>query len=166
MIVYLLRHGVAEDVGPGGARSDAERRLTAEGKERLQRAAPAWRRAIEKLDVIYTSPLVRAKETATYLAQATRHAEPAQLREFLTPESDPQAAVHLILADARHGRDAIALVGHEPHLGELLGELLGSHGAVPFKKGMLVGVELEGVAAPVSRLVLCLSTKLAARFDA
>ena len=165
MIIYLLRHGEAEDVGPGGARTDAERRLTENGKERLRRAAPTWRRAVESLDAIYVSPLVRARETAVYLADAARCPEPAQVREFLTPESDPAAAVRLILADATAGRSAIALVGHEPHLGDLLGELLGAHGAVPFKKGMLVGVELEGVAAAVSRLVLCLSSKLASRLD-
>ena len=163
MIVYLLRHGEAEDVGPHGARSDAERRLTAEGRERLLRAAPTWRRLVGDVDRVYSSPLIRARETADVFAEAVRfHGKRGELAG-LVPEADPDDVARVILADATEGLTSVAFVGHEPHLGGTLAMLLVGRGSIPFKKGMLVGVELAGKTAPTSRLLCCVTTKLASK---
>jgi len=58
VIVWLLRHGIAEDRAPGG--DDRERALTADGRERLERAGPAWRRTIGSVDLVFASPLRRS----------------------------------------------------------------------------------------------------------
>ncbi len=160
MLVYLLRHGIAEDSALGG---DGLRRLTREGRDRLALAAPTWRRCVQQLDRLYSSPLVRAVETATELGAAVDHTAPIVELPCLEPEADPQLAVEILLADARAGHEAVALVGHEPHLGCLLGQLVGGAGAIPFKRGMLVGVDLPSAGSAWGRLVLCLSSKLAAR---
>lgn len=165
MIAYLLRHGEAEDIGPHGARSDAERRLTTEGRERLRRAARTWRRLVGEVDRLYSSPLVRAKETADEFAEAVRYRGKREELACLVPEADPEVVAQLILADATRGLGSVVFVGHEPHLGATLALLLQGHGSIPLKKGMLVGVEVEGAAAPTSRLVCCLTTKLAGKFE-
>lgn len=163
MIVYLLRHGEAEDIGPRGARSDNERRLTAEGRERLRRCAVSWRRVVGAVDCVYTSPLVRARQTAEEFAAAVRHEDAPEELACLVPEADPDEVAQVLLADAAQQLDAVALVGHEPHLGSTLGLLLAGRGSIPLKKGMLVGVELEGSTATNCRLVCCISSKLAER---
>lgn len=162
MFVYLLRHGIAEDSATGG---DNARRLTREGRDRLAAAAPTWRRCVQQLDRVYASPLLRAAETAAELAAAVDHTDAIVELPGLVPEADPRLAADVLLADLRDGCRAVAMVGHEPHLGSLLGTLLHSQAPIPFKRGMLVGVELSSTAAVFGRLVLCLSTKHAARAD-
>lgn len=163
MFVYLLRHGIAEDAGPRV--SDDERALTREGVDRLQAAAPAWGRAIARLDAIHCSPLLRARQTAAVLAEATGLAKPPNIEPALIPSAQPLVAFELIQAAMHEGLDAIALVGHEPHLGYLLGMLLtgSERGCVPFKKGMLVGVEMESRTSLVGQIVFALSQRVAGR---
>lgn len=165
MIVYLLRHGEAEDIRPGGARSDAERRLTKDGAERLRRAAPVWCQCVGQVDRVYVSTLIRARQTGEIFAEAVQHRGELLVSDWLVPEADPDVAAKMAVADAVAGNDCIAFVGHEPHLGELLARLLLGRGSIPFKKGMLVGVELLGTTATSGRLVCCLTTKLASRID-
>jgi phosphohistidine phosphatase len=163
MIVYLLRHGLAED---HGVRRDEARRLTDKGRDKLVAAAPAWRRCVGRLDRILTSPLVRAKETAVVFAAAVDHALAIDDVDCLLPLAEPVAAVDVLREDARAGRRAVALVGHEPQLGSLLGLLLCGAGAIPLKKGMLVGVDLPAATARPGRLILCLGARQAARVRA
>ncbi|MBK8099008.1 MAG: phosphohistidine phosphatase SixA [Planctomycetes bacterium] len=163
MFIYLLRHGIAEDAGP--RTSDDQRALTPEGMQRLQAAAPAWRRAIARLDAIHCSPLQRARQTATVLAEATGFAMPPAIDPALIPSAEPLVAFELIQAAMHDNLDGIALVGHEPHLGYLLGMLLtgSERGCVPFKKGMLVGVEMESKTSLVGQIVFALSQRVAGR---
>ncbi|MEZ5967225.1 MAG: phosphohistidine phosphatase SixA [Planctomycetota bacterium] len=166
MIVYLLRHGEAEGIGSTAARTDADRQLTSEGRQRLQQAKHAWRRCVGSVDRVYASTLVRAKQTSTEFARALDYAGTIEIADWLTPEADPDLAVRHALAEAAAGRDSIAFVGHQPHLGDVLGRLLVGHGSIPLKKGMLVGVELDGPASASGHLVCCLSAKIAGRLDA
>lgn len=165
MIVYLLRHGEAEGIGAGAAHSDAARRLTNDGKRRLEQAAASWRRCVGDIDRVYTSPLVRARQTAVVFAEALGHRQALQECEWLLPEAEPELAARVALADAAADCNNIAFVGHEPHLGELLAMLLLGRGAIPLKKGMLVGIELQGPTVASGRLVACLTTKLAGRLE-
>ena len=161
-VVHLMRHGVAED--PRLGQSDADRALTPEGIDKLQRAAPSWRRATGKVDRIVSSPLRRAQETARILAVALEHKEPVVVNPCLVPEADPELALELVHELRAAGCRSIALVGHEPHMGCLLGLLLtGSpRVALPFKKGMVAAVELPHAASLVGQLRWCLSTRAAA----
>src|SRR5690606_6979608 len=67
MRLYLVRHGIAED--PSLQRPDSARALTAPGIERLRLQGRALRRAGFAVDVILSSPLVRAVQTAEILGQ-------------------------------------------------------------------------------------------------
>ncbi|MBX3464349.1 MAG: phosphohistidine phosphatase SixA [Planctomycetes bacterium] len=162
MHIYLLRHGVAEDHAAGG---DAERALSEEGWKRLRRAAPAWHALLDTPDVVFTSPLRRAVETTTVFAEAVRFRGEFRVESALTPESPPTLAATLLEAESLSGTRAVAVVGHEPHLGYLLGLLLTGHPRqpIPLKKGMLVAVETHSVASLTGSLRLALTQRAAAR---
>lgn len=161
MLIHLLRHGIAEDAGPG--RADHERALTDEGWKRLERSGPTWRRLVEPPPLMLVSPLRRAQETAQAFADAVRFRGERRLEEALVPNAPPSLALHLIEAEALSQTASIVLVGHEPHLGYLLGALLTGHPRqpIPLKKGMLVGVETESPASLVATLRFVVSSKLA-----
>ncbi len=162
MHIYLLRHGIAEDMAPGG---DAERALTDEGWKRLRRAAPAWQALLEPPAVVFASPLRRAQETATVFAEAVRFRGELRIEAALTPDAPPALATALLEAEALSGTQSVAMVGHEPHLGYLLGLLLTGHPRqpIPFKKGMLVAVETASAASLIAGLRLTLTQRAAAR---
>lgn len=162
MLIYLLRHGIAEDPGPGT--SDAERALTEDGWKRLRRAAPAWRRLIETPEVVFVSPLRRAQETASVFAEATGFAGELRVESALLPDAPPTLAASLLEAEALSGCKSVGVIGHEPHLGYLLGLLVTGHPRqpIPFKKGMVVGVESESSASLVAGLRFALSQRAAA----
>lgn len=161
MLIYLLRHGVAEDARPGVA--DHERALTDEGWQRLERSAPAWRRLVEPPSVILVSPLRRAQETAHVFAEAVRFRGERRTDKALVPDAPPSMVMSLLEIEALSQTKSVALVGHEPHLGYLLGALLTGHHRqpIPLKKGMLVGVETETTTSMVASLRFALSSKLA-----
>lgn len=165
MLVYLLRHGRAED---GFGMRDEDRALTPDGWERLRAAAPAWQRLIEPIDVVFVSPLRRAQETAEVLVESTTGAREQRTTAAIVPGGSLQKTLELIETELVQGTPVIAFVGHEPHLGCLLSALItGDEGrSVPLKKGMLVGVELPIRTSLIGELRLSLTQRAAAEFDA
>lgn len=161
MHIYLLRHGIAEDPGPGT--SDAERALTEEGWKRLRRAAPTWKQLVEPPAIVFVSPLRRARETASVFAEAVRFASELRIENALLPDAPPTLLAALLEAEALSGCKSVAVVGHEPHLGYLLGLLVTGHPRqpIPLKKGMLVGIETESIASLVGSLRFALTQRAA-----
>lgn len=161
MHIYLLRHGIAEDGGPGLA--DHDRALTEEGWKRLRKAAATWRGLVPTPDLVMVSPLRRALQTAEVFVEAVGYTGELQVAEALVPSGAPSVALSMLEAEALSQRAACAVIGHEPHLGYLLGCLLTGHPrlAVPLKKGMLVAVETESSASMVGSLRFALSQKVA-----
>jgi phosphohistidine phosphatase len=160
--IYLLRHGIAEDGGP--SLPDHARALTEEGWKRLRKAASAWRRLVPPPDQVWVSPLRRAQETAEVLREAVGFRGAVRTEDALVPNAAPNAVLAMLEAESLSGTGAVALVGHEPHLGYLLGLLLTGHARhpVPLKKGMLVGIETESIASMVGTLRFALGQKSAA----
>ena len=159
--IHLLRHGIAEDASPSGA--DADRALTDDGRKRLRKAAATWRALVAPPDVVWTSPLLRARQTCEIFCEAIGFGGEVQVCADLTPDAAASRALSLLEGEALSGSGSVALVGHEPHLGYLLGLLLTGQGRlpVPFKKGMLVGVETASRASLVGQLRFALTQKLA-----
>jgi phosphohistidine phosphatase len=140
--IYLIRHGEAEKRGEAWP-DDAKRPLTQDGMSKLRKSARALERLGVVLDVIVTSPLVRTKQTAEIIAGGLDphpHIAPAE-------SLAPGGTVTAVLSDLeKHGkRGRIALVGHEPGLGELAARLIGSRHPIPFKKGAVCRIDVEGV---------------------
>ncbi len=135
MDLLVVRHAIAEPHAPGSpANVDAARRLTATGKKRFRRGAKGLRRLVPTLDLLVTSPLARAAETAEILATVYAEPEPVE-SPALAPGHQPEALAQW-LAD-RGATGTVAVVGHEPDLGVLVGWLLtdAPRGIIELKKG-------------------------------
>jgi phosphohistidine phosphatase len=140
--IYLIRHGLAE------ARSeawpdDSKRPLTDDGMSRLRKAARGLVRLGVAFDVVMTSPYVRARQTAEIFAAAMDPKPNLTNADSLTPDGSFAAIVDDLGKHARRGR--IALVGHEPSIGELAARLIGSRHPIPFKKGAVCCIEVDSL---------------------
>ncbi|MEO8681890.1 MAG: hypothetical protein ABI665_22780, partial [Vicinamibacterales bacterium] len=95
------------------------------------------------IDLVLTSPLVRARETAMLLASNLRARKPpVEELDALAPGGRPAAIVEAITRHAKRHR-RLALVGHEPDLGELAARLLGARGSIEFKKGAVCAIDVN-----------------------
>jgi phosphohistidine phosphatase len=146
MNLYIMRHAEAEDEAESGA--DEARVLTARGRERTREAAAGLRALGIRFDVILTSPLLRASETAELIANEYSNNPPPQVLPALSPDISPRDAVAALAPFARN-RSVLA-VGHEPQLGKLAALLLTEDGAVAikFKKGACVALQLPKMVEP------------------
>jgi phosphohistidine phosphatase len=138
--IHLIRHGVAEERGPSWP-DDAKRPLTDEGIARLRKSVRGLARLGVSFDVVLTSPFTRAKQTADIVAAGVSPRPSIVTVESLSPDGSFPA----IMADLeKHARKTrIAIVGHEPGIGELAARLLGSRHAIEFKKGAVCRIDLE-----------------------
>lgn len=138
--LFLIRHGKA--AGREHYRHDADRPLTADGSAEVAACGRALARMV-RLDVMLSSPLVRARQTAALFAAAYDPAPPIHLLNELAPVEDVDAL--LILAAHQRGH-AIALVGHEPDMSMLTSYLLTGRAnvQVDFAKAMVCQIDFEG----------------------
>jgi phosphohistidine phosphatase len=95
------------------------------------------------IDFVLSSPLTRARETAQVLAVGLKPKPAIAEVEALAPGGRPQAIAEAIKTHAKRYR-RLALVGHEPDLGELAARLLGARGNVEFKKGGVCLIDVDG----------------------
>lgn len=152
MELLVIRHAIAEEreVWARTGRDDAERPLTAEGRKKMRLAAEGLQRIVHSIDVLASSPLVRAWQTAEIVAGAFG-STPIERVDALEPECSPEELLPWLRT---HGEgERLAVVGHEPHLSGLVTWLLtGEMGhVIEFKKGAacllaLHGKPREGVA--------------------
>jgi len=127
--LLLIRHGIAEPRSAGTP--DAERRLTREGKAKTQRAMRGLASICPELDAILTSPLPRALETAEILAEEIGSLSVETFPPLAAGEVSRSLRSSLAERDYRRG---VALVGHEPDLGELASYMLtGDETAAPLR---------------------------------
>jgi phosphohistidine phosphatase len=140
--IYLIRHGVAEARGASWP-DDTKRPLTQEGISRMKKAARGLARLDIDVDVILSSPLVRARQTADIVSAELNGHPPIVNTDALAPGVDPATVVAALEKHSRKKR--IALVGHEPGLGELAARLIGSRHAIEFKKGAVCRVDLDEI---------------------
>jgi phosphohistidine phosphatase len=142
--LWLLRHGEAV---PHESKPDAERELTPRG----ERQAIAAGRGLAKLGLefhaCYTSPKVRARDTARLACEAL-NIEPIE-EESLSNGFDRDDALELLM---RHGADArVLIVGHEPSFSQVVYDLTG--GRIDFKKGGVAAVRAERTSAELVTLL-------------
>jgi phosphohistidine phosphatase len=138
--IYVVRHGLAEERGDAWP-DDAKRPLTDEGMARMRKSMRGLSRLGLSLDVVLTSPLVRAKQTAEIVAGGVSPRPSIVTVDSLSPDGGFAAIVADLEKHARKTR--IALVGHEPGIGELAARLIGSRHAIEFKKGAVCRIDLE-----------------------
>ena len=138
--LYLIRHGVAAERGSDYP-DDSKRPLTSDGISRLRKEAKALAELDVDFDQIIASPLVRTKQTADIFAQALPSHPAVVLSDALAPAGTPSAVFQELGKHMRRAR--IALVGHEPNLGELAARLIGARTPIEFKKGAICRIDFE-----------------------
>jgi phosphohistidine phosphatase len=149
MKVLLVRHAPAGDRQEfaRNGKADSERPLTREGRAKMRRAAQGVMSLVPELDMIVSSPLTRAMQTARILAASYSDSDITRL-DSLSPGGSHDATIHWL---AKHSNlRTVALVGHEPGLSELFSNLVsGSDDTLTdFKKGGMALVTFQGKPAP------------------
>lgn len=139
MELFVIRHGKAENHGhPGG---DAARALVAKGHEQARRVGELLRNLGTPPDIVLTSPLVRARETADGVCVAAGIPGPV-MQGWLACGMDPEQAIRELAAFSDFGR--VGIVGHEPDLSGFIEWLLGCSGSsIEVKKGCLTCLEVH-----------------------
>jgi phosphohistidine phosphatase len=140
--LYLVRH--AEAIERSGTTPDASRYLTTKGRLAFRKIARRVRRAGIAPDVIFTSPLLRAVQTAEILAERLKHEGAVVVAKELSPGFDLRALRSLLSGAGSLGE--AAFVGHEPDLGLLAAALLAVPGDFPLRKGAVLALEADGGA--------------------
>lgn len=164
MHVYILRHGIAEDGSPG--MSDADRALTPEGRRKLRDVLKLAAEAKVKPDLILSSPLKRALQTATIARQILGGKEEITESRSLLPGSSPDD-VWSEIKSHQSVAPSLLLVGHNPLFAHLAAYLLGTPNAqVEFKKGAMMRIDFENPGLkPKGTLRWYLTAGLAASRD-
>jgi phosphohistidine phosphatase len=143
MDLLIVRHAIAFERDRARWHDDALRPLSPAGIRRARKAAAGLKELTPRPGRLLSSPLVRARQTAKILTQVAGWPEAEEVPE-LSPE-EPALAVLTLLA--RDRSKIVAVVGHQPGLGELLAAcLLGEGGALPIemKKNAVACVAFEG----------------------
>jgi phosphohistidine phosphatase len=140
MKLLFLRHGIAEDAA--GDMSDFDRALTKEGRGELEQIARGLRRLGVKPDIILSSPLIRARQTAELVAPVLQ--APVQIVDELQAGCTLDDMTKLL---QRYPRDTVMLVGHEPDFSTAAAQLMNADPRnVVLKKGGVIRVEVDGRA--------------------
>ena len=151
MKLFFLRHGEAD--WPHWNRSDDERPLTDYGKEEMRKVAALLERLAVSPDMILTSPLPRAAQTAEIVA--TKLKIGLREEELLIPGFNASRLKKLI---GKHHADALMIVGHEPDFSNVIATLTG--GTVKLSKAGLALVEVDN-AGTNGRLLWLFPPKIA-----
>jgi len=142
--LYLVRHAIAAERGEEWP-DDTKRPLTDVGITRFKEGVKGLAWLGVEIDEIFTSPLVRAKQTATLLAAGLGNKTSVKILDALSPGHAPRQVMNELSRTAKRRR--IALVGHEPGLGELAAHLVAAARPVPFKKGGVCCIAIQGLTS-------------------
>jgi phosphohistidine phosphatase len=142
--LYLVRHAIAADRGSEWP-DDTKRPLTERGIARFKEVVKGLRRLDVKIDEVFTSPLIRARQTADLLSEGLEGKPPVKVLDALAPGHTSAAVMTQLAKVAKRRR--IALVGHEPDLGELAAHLIGAGRALGFKKGGVCRIDVGSLSA-------------------
>ncbi|MBD2296263.1 phosphohistidine phosphatase SixA [Anabaena sphaerica FACHB-251] len=151
MELYLIRHGIAEEHQPG--LKDEERSLTTEGRQKTEKVAQRLVKLGLKFDLILTSPLVRAQQTAEILIAAGLSSQ-LETSDHLSFEGDINSWLKDWLEPRKYTqKNQIALVGHEPCLSSWAEILLWGEAKdrLLLKKAGMIGIKLPDDASPLGR---------------
>jgi phosphohistidine phosphatase len=141
--LYVMRHGIAEDAQPG--QGDEARALTEEGLRKTRAAAAGLRQLGVAPQLILTSPLRRAVQTAEIVADVLDSGKPEIFPQLAPGYGASETFRHLPSKGRLH---QVFLVGHQPDLGELAAYLLTGDphlAPLPFKKAAVAAIAVDAL---------------------
>jgi len=122
--LYLIRHAEAAPEGEGGVNDDADRPLTTRGEEQARKVGKGLERKGLRPEAVVSSPLLRSRQTADLLVAALASPPPeVKMCEELAPDGRRRRLSRYLKG---LGTNKVALVGHQPDLGEFAAWLVGS----------------------------------------
>jgi phosphohistidine phosphatase len=147
--LYLVRHAIAVPRDASNVLSDEERELTPEGIAKMEKHIAALLKLGVEFDHVLTSPLVRARQTAELIQPKLAPGIEIRTDAALAPGSDPHALLDRL--GSLPSLEDIALVGHEPDLGDLATLLIAGkqRSGIRFKKGGVACIELDDFVPPI-----------------
>lgn len=156
MIVYFLRHASAGQSKNDPAKDD-KRALDDDGIAQCGYIGRALAALDVHVDVIISSPLKRASQTASLVGNEMGHETKLELDRALLPGASFQAFRDLLNRYSK--QEAIMVVGHNPSMSEFLGKLIGdgAEASIDLKKGAVAKVEVD---RKLAALHWCLTPKL------
>ncbi|KHD87468.1 MAG: phosphohistidine phosphatase [Bdellovibrio sp. ArHS] len=148
MELIIIRHAIAverEEFKKKGL-EDHLRPLTLKGRKKMQKVCVDLRDHVKELDLIVSSPLTRARQTAEIISQIYFETKVVEAPE-LVPHSPPQAFLKWLRTQVRQQK-RIAIVGHEPHLSSFASYMLTgkTESFIDLKKSGVIALELESFA--------------------
>ena len=155
MELLVVRHAVAEDREEFAktGEDDSARPLTPNGRRKFEKGARGLRRAVDGIDLLATSDLVRATQTVDVLQEAwDGKLRTVRIRE-LAPDAEPAALMRWLRR--QRGKTLVGVVGHEPHLSRFVEHALTGRASefVELKKGGACLLDL-GTAPQAGRATL------------
>jgi phosphohistidine phosphatase len=138
--LYLVRHAIAEERGENWP-DDTKRPLSDEGRVRMARQVAGLEALDVRIEEVLTSPLVRTRQTAEILAQGLSSRPKVTNYAALAPGHSAKEMLNGLKDYARRSR--LALVGHEPGIGDLIASLIGTRNPITFKKGAVALVRVD-----------------------
>ncbi|QYX32200.1 phosphohistidine phosphatase SixA [Sphaerospermopsis torques-reginae] len=151
MELYLIRHGIAEEHQLG--LKDEARSLTQEGRQKTAKVAQRLIKLGLKFDLILTSPLTRAQQTAEILIQAGLSSQ-IETSDHLSFKGDIHSWLQDWLEPRKYTQNTqLALVGHEPCLSSWAEILLWGEAKeqLVLKKAGMIGIKVPDDGSPVGR---------------
>jgi phosphohistidine phosphatase len=145
MRLYIVRHAIALPQSAPGIQ-DEDRTLTEKGVKKMRLAAAGLRSLGYIPELLLSSPLIRAVQTAEILLQTFGEEVEMKISATLAPSGN-RRDLHAEIARYERKLDSLMIVGHQPSLGELAGEIVcGSPGYwLDLKKGGACAIEIESV---------------------
>jgi phosphohistidine phosphatase len=139
MDLYVLRHGKAEQF-PSGKETDTDRALTRQGRDEIRQIATWMFRRGCRFDLIATSPLKRAVETAQIVTETCKHQENLLIWQELAPGMDCNRLLGQITSCSNVS--SLLIIGHEPSLSSCIGRIIsqGGQASLLLKKGGLARI--------------------------
>jgi len=150
MIIYFVRHASAGE-HLSNPKKDEKRPLDAEGIEQCGFVGRALAALNVQPDVIISSPLKRATQTASLIGNEIGYEAKLQLEAAMKPEGSFTDFRRMLEKYSKH--EAIMLVGHNPSITDFLAKIIAKSGCealIDFKKGAVARVETERRAATLN----------------
>lgn len=145
--LYIIRHGLAGKSLEDEA-LDEERPLKKKGKEMMKDIAKGLQTLKIGFDVVVTSPLLRAKETAEIVNALCSDTKEVTVTDLLCPDASYDNLIKFLNKLKKY--EKVAIVGHEPFLSGFASYCLtnNKHALISLKKGGVLKLEMDGVIKP------------------
>ena len=118
MNLYIVRHAIAVERGASGYDEDSQRPLTDAGRKKMKKIVKGIHQLDMELDVILSSPYVRARDTAMILANEFDMKKNVAFSDNLIPPGNFESLIKEL--HDKYDVSDLALVGHEPMLSSLV----------------------------------------------